>query len=398
MRAWLPAALTGVGIACLAAASGIATDGRAAAPRATQLDYDGATAVQTTDHLAVQAHLRDAASRAPIAGRTIVFTLGPDSVSLSTDGAGTARGDLPISAQPSSATLAVSFAGDADAGPSSTSAPISVSREDAELRYSGALEAPSPTALPLEVTVLDSAAAGYAGPRPEPSGTPGDVTRVAVRFSVYHSDECGGKKLLASVIAPVVDSRPAGDGIGTATASFTPPAPDVYCAMAQLVAPDGSQNAWYAGDEAIPVGLASYAPEADGWTHGAGRVTDASGGTATVTIFARTVAKPRPAIYSYRDAYLDRTADYVVACNNLKAHVLLDPTYPRRVRMRGGCLAVILDPRTGSQLDRIPGGDGFVEAFDGGPGGTDTILFQLDTVDYDPDVTLHPGSVEITPP
>jgi VCBS repeat-containing protein len=109
--------------------------------RPTALVYSGTTSAQYSDRTVVQATLADdgggSFQDAPLAGKTIGFTIGAQSTSATTDASGLAKGSILLD-QPA-ATLAVvsSFAG----GPlylgSSDSDPFEIAKEAAEIAYTG---------------------------------------------------------------------------------------------------------------------------------------------------------------------------------------------------------------------------------------------------------------------
>src|SRR4051794_16069605 len=318
-RRWV--AIGGAAVACGAVGLAATGHGRAEATQTdaatpTVLHYTGETTVQTSDSLGVRAVLVESGSGTPVSGETIQFVLGADSVSATTNAQGIAAASLRVRGEPGSTQVTATFDGDRKEGPSSTTEDVKVAREDAELRYTGDLQGATGSRASLVVTVLDSAAAGYGGPQPEPGGTVGDITQMSVRIVASSSNDCNAKKSLLTTVVDVVDSGARGDGIGTATATLPLGDADVLCLTATLVDPTGGENAWYSANEARPVGLV-VRPKGGGGPVlvGVGTVDDFSAGSANVAVLATRAKKTKRVLYSYREAYYDRSADYVIYCD-----------------------------------------------------------------------------------
>jgi RHS repeat-associated protein len=94
----------------------------------TALVYTGQKAVANGQPQLVAAILTDAQSHAPLAGKTVTFTLGAVSASATTDAGGTATASLtlPASLPTGPALLRVAFAGDATELPAATTVPVVV--------------------------------------------------------------------------------------------------------------------------------------------------------------------------------------------------------------------------------------------------------------------------------
>jgi PKD repeat protein len=105
--------------------------------RPTTTTYTGATSGDYHDAVTLGAHLVDAGSAAPLALKTVSFTLGSQSCSGVTDAFGDASCTLTLSQVPAAYTVTASFAGDTVYGASSASAPFTITREETTLVYTG---------------------------------------------------------------------------------------------------------------------------------------------------------------------------------------------------------------------------------------------------------------------
>jgi hypothetical protein len=103
----------------------------------SQLAYTGSVTSDYHDTATASAKLIDPDGGAPIAGKTIVFTLGVgDTCSAVTDGSGNAS--CPITpTQSGTHTMVASFAGDVDYVPSSDSTPFTITPEETTMTYTG---------------------------------------------------------------------------------------------------------------------------------------------------------------------------------------------------------------------------------------------------------------------
>jgi PKD repeat protein len=106
--------------------------------RPTTTTYTGATTGDYHDLVALSGNLADTTTTAPLAGKTITFTLGTQSCAGVTDGSGNASCSLTLNQVPGSYTVTASYAGDATVyQPSSGSAAFAITREESTLAYTG---------------------------------------------------------------------------------------------------------------------------------------------------------------------------------------------------------------------------------------------------------------------
>ena len=117
------------------------------------LVYNGATGGQYSDTASASAVLTDAISGAPIAGRTITFTLSSASDSAMTSATGQATRLLPVPASLAPTTVTASFTGDAAYKPLPVvSQPFTVIKETLSLTLESDLTQTSGTSAPVTLT------------------------------------------------------------------------------------------------------------------------------------------------------------------------------------------------------------------------------------------------------
>ena len=180
----------------------------------------------------------------------------------------------PQGSYPVTATFSASVSSNANfANPATAaSATLVVSPEDAAIAYTGDTLGTVGSALNLQATVMDSAAAGYGGLNPETSAakTIGDITKMWVAFTITPV----GSSAPTTVYAPVLDTGTLGDGIGTATATYKAAAEGSCTVLAQLVAgATGGANQYYASPDAQPATLSFYTSSGE-FASGAGWIKD----------------------------------------------------------------------------------------------------------------------------
>jgi alpha-tubulin suppressor-like RCC1 family protein len=215
------------------------------------LVYTGATGGQYSDAVTAGAVLTDAISGAPIAGRTITFTLSSASDSAITSATGQATRLLPVPASLAPTTVTAAFTGDAAYRPlPAVSHPFTVTKETLSVTFSSDLTQTSGTSAPvtLAATVAEEA-----------DGSFGSLSGVSVTFK----DLSGAT--LCSAIASVT-----GPGQGRASCSAGSRNVGSAAVMVSFAA------ALYAGP--ADVGVFTVGNITSGSAAGAGRVgTDAFG-------------------------------------------------------------------------------------------------------------------------
>jgi hypothetical protein len=215
---------------------------------------------------------------------------------------------------------------------------LTVSQEDASLEYTGDTIGVTNTNLTLEATVKDSAAAGYVGPRAEPGGTVGDITKMWIRFDIYTGTTCGTGTPLTSKYAQVTDTGTAGDGVGTARTTYTSTTESSYCVIPRLVAStSGGTNVWYAAPEAEGAVITFYNNSGQ-FVTGGGWITDPSSNHGNFGFNARYNKNGQAQgqmVYVYRDLYNGVPATFVIKSNALTALGFTGITYPIKANLQG---------------------------------------------------------------
>jgi hypothetical protein len=137
----------------------------------------GTTPGQYSDSAAVSAKLTDVASGAPVPGKTISFSIGTQTASVSTDGSGVASTTITLTQPSGTTTVTASFAGDDDYQLSSDSKSFTINKENVQIEYKG--DSFFTTAGP---TILTAPVQLSAKLTQEVDGYPGDLTKAKVTF------------------------------------------------------------------------------------------------------------------------------------------------------------------------------------------------------------------------
>ncbi len=326
--------------------------------RPTKLVYSGDASGQYSDAVSLIATLTDngggSLQGAPLAVKTISFVLGAQSTSAATNTSGLAQNTLFLTQSAAATTVASNFAGDTLYIGSSDSDPFQILREDATIEYSGDSIGRTGTNLSLVATVWDSAAAGYAGDRPEtaPGATLGDITKMWIAFDIYPAGSCG-TGTPTTRYARVYDTGVFGDGIGSATTIFSSSSEASYCVIARLAASaTGGVNAWYQADFAQPGSIAFY-NNVGQFATGGGWIIDPNGKKANFGFNARFNNKGVPKgqlVYVYRGMYNGVLADFIIKSNVIDALSFSGNTYPMAATLQGKCTIQINRASDGVQL------------------------------------------------
>jgi hypothetical protein len=230
---------------------------------------------------------------------------------------------------------------------------FTITQENAYIDYSGDTIAQVNTNLNLRVTVWDSAADGYPGPNPEPGGTIGDITKIKVYFYIYGASSCGSGTPLKTLEVFVVDGATTGDGIGTASATYTSNNEASYCVIAKIVAPNIlSLNKYYTSVNAEPAGVDFYLNSGK-FANGGGWVMDPKAGKSNFGLNARYSKNGKAQgqmIYIYRGMYNGVIADFVIKSNSLNALQFAGSTYPISATLQGKCTIQVYAASDGASL------------------------------------------------
>ena len=235
-----------------------------------------------------------------------------------------------------------------------TDVTIMVMPEDAYIQYTGETIAQIGTNLTLRATVWDSAASGYLGANPEtgPNATIGDLTKMWIAFDLYPVGSCLSDTPTTKY-AQVSDTGTAGDGIGTASTTFTSASEAGYCVVARLVAgSSGGANQWYTADNA-EVAAVTFYENTGQFATGGGWIDDPGGSKGNFGFNARYNKKGQPQghmVYVYRGSYNGVPADFIIRSNALNALAFGGKTYPIPATLQGKCTIQINRSSDGALL------------------------------------------------
>jgi hypothetical protein len=165
----------------------------AVSKRSTSLTYGGATAADFNDPATLKATLKDSSTNTPVGGQTLVFALGTQSCSGTTDAGGDASCTLTVSQHPGSYTVTVTYAGTAQYASSTTSTSFTINQEESKLTYTGGTTSHYHDAITASATLVD----------PD-GGAP--IAGKPVMFTLGVGDTCSGTT----------------DGSGNVSCSITP--------------------------------------------------------------------------------------------------------------------------------------------------------------------------------
>ena len=314
-------------------ASALATATVEVGARKTKLTYTGAATAQYSDAAALSATLTDADSDAPLPGRTVTFTLGTQSADAVTDGDGVARTSLVLTQGAGSPGVTAAAAAGGGYSGASTDSPFAIGREDAAVAYSGSTIAQAGTPLALRSTAFDSAAAGF--PLGGSDTTLGDIARTWIAFDALSGSDCS--TLASTRTGSVEDGAPAGDGIGTASATLTSSTETVLCISPRLVGSSaGAASPFYAAPSALPIPVAFYENTGQ-FVTGGGWVDDPSGGKGHFAFNGRP-GKKSPSgqvVYNWLGDREGQPAMYRIKSNALSGLRFSGRTYPVTATMEG---------------------------------------------------------------
>jgi uncharacterized membrane protein len=230
---------------------------------------------------------------------------------------------------------------------------LTVTQEDAFIQYSGDAIALTGSSLTLRVTAWDSAAVGYPGINPESGGTIGDITKMWIAFDIYPAGSVLSGSPTKTLYAQVLDTGTTGDGIGTATTTFSSSSEASYGVVARLVAGNtGGVNQYYTAADAQPAGITFYTNTGQ-FVTGGGWVNDPGGGPGNFGFNARYNKNNQPQgqmVYVYRGTYNGVLSDYVIKSNSLTGLSFSGTTFPISATLQGKATIQINRASDGSQL------------------------------------------------
>jgi hypothetical protein len=178
----------------------------------TSITYSGDAGGEYGDTVTLSATLTNELSGAPLAGMTITFDFGTQTVSATTDSSGVATTTAVLTQAAAVTTVTASFAGDNTYAGNSTTGTLTIVPEDTSVTYTGdsVLMTTSGSATFRGTVVVDDAANGG-----DADGFAGQITNAMVTFAIYNS---GGTEV-GSFDVPVTctGSNPCVAGVGNST-------------------------------------------------------------------------------------------------------------------------------------------------------------------------------------
>jgi hypothetical protein len=183
----------------------------------SQVTYTGPQTVHYHDPVTVSATLTDPESGLPIAGKTLTFTLGPDSCTSSfpTDGSGNASCVLTPT-QTSATSIVASFAGDTDYLGSIGAHPFATTPEETTMTYTGpTVILAGASSATLTATMVEDGANDHDGD----GGSPAPLPAQTVTLSIG-SQSCTGTTDGSGHVSCTIPSITVPLGPETVTASF----------------------------------------------------------------------------------------------------------------------------------------------------------------------------------
>jgi hypothetical protein len=205
---------------------------------------------------------------------------------------------------------------------------VTVTKEDAAIDYTGDTVGLTGQNMTLRATVWDSAAAGYT-PSLGNTGAPGDttkgdITKMFIQFDIYSATSCGTGSPSATKTAQVADTGDLGDGIGTATATYTSSSEASYCVVAKLIGSltVNTVNAWYQADPAIAAVITFYNNTGQfvtggGWILDPDRGGNGHGNFGFNARFNKSGQPQGQMVYVYRGLYNGVLVDFRIKSNSL---------------------------------------------------------------------------------
>jgi PKD repeat protein len=233
--------------------------------RATKLVYAGVSEAQYSDSAALSATLTDdgggSAQGTPIAGKTVTFTIGSQSTSGSTTGAGIAASSITLTQPAASPGVGSSFAGDTTYAASSDADAFAIKKEVVSLEYSGdTLKSTGSTATSSSTSLRMAAVV-----REEADGELGNkLNTTQVKFTLYKYTDTLMTTPVGSCMGSVVTTSP---GTGTTNCSISAIGEGNYIVKMELVT-----NGYYSAEcetQAVTVTIAGT-----GFTTGGGSINE----------------------------------------------------------------------------------------------------------------------------
>ncbi|MFX1315255.1 MAG: PKD domain-containing protein [Promethearchaeota archaeon] len=252
---------------------------------AVNLTYIGEFSGFYSDPISLEATLIDIATQEPISDKTIVFTIGEQTVSAVTDSFGVASTTLILDQPGGLYIVSASFAGDEMYLPDSDSHDFTIEKEYAYLSYTGSTVVPTTVdTLTLRATVFD-----------EDDGNWGDLSKIHVTFTIYSENY-----EIVGTYSQWVEFTGT-DGVGVAIKEIVYSLDEgVYLVQISL---NPDENDYYQGDPSDYVALIIYEPTGD-FVTGGGWIEDTNGNKGNFGFNVKYKKNGLPkgqAIYVYRE-------------------------------------------------------------------------------------------------
>jgi PKD repeat protein len=219
--------------------------------RPTTTTYTGDTSGDYHDAVTLSGNLVDTASSAPLASKTMTFSLGTQSCSGTTDSFGSASCSLTLNQIPGAYAVTAAYAGDATVylGSSDTEA-FTIEREETTLTYTGpTVILANASSLTVTATLVEDGANDDDG---DPGSAPPNPPGQTVTFTLG-TQSCSGLTDATGAVSCTIPSVSASLGSQTLTATFTG---DSYYLPSSdtaqvLVFAFPSRGAFVLGDESV---------------------------------------------------------------------------------------------------------------------------------------------------
>jgi hypothetical protein len=227
----------------------------------TKTTYTGPTSADYHDQVTLSGKLADTSgsSPAPVAGKTITFTLGSQSCTATTNASGSASCSLIVGQQPGNYTVKASFAGDSQYKASSDSKPFTITKEETTLSYNG------------DTLILNGGDAHVSGVLKEDGSTP--IQGRTVTFTLGSgaaAQSCTGVSDASGTARCTITGVKQPLGPGTVTASFAGDAfylsaKDSASVLVYATARSGAGGSFVVGDKSATPGSDLYFWGAQWW-------------------------------------------------------------------------------------------------------------------------------------
>jgi PKD repeat protein len=185
--------------------------------RPTTTTYTGATSGDYHDLVTLSGHLDDSGTSAPLAAKTLAFSLGAQSCSGVTDGLGNASCSLTLNQVPGAYTVTATFAGDSVYAGSTASVPFALTKEETTLAYTGPTVIAGSSSLTATGTLVEDGANDDDGDGGSAPPSPAGQT---VTFTLG-TQSCSGVTDSTGAVSCTITGISASLGPQTITASFT---------------------------------------------------------------------------------------------------------------------------------------------------------------------------------